>query len=164
MSNALRPTILANSTDLPRREATVLRPDPAAGSAGDPVEARAATFGADTAKATTRALLHQLYAFMNRRMRRNAIEKQKLIGPQPQCGEHLSIESRKRLSGKRSDLVVEDAAPAKHTHHELGQQRVIGSRELLETRRMQELGGVSVGGLDAHQNFKCGIAGGGDAH
>ncbi len=61
MSNALRPTILANSIDLPGREATILCPDPAAGLAGDPVEALAAV-GADTAKATTRAVLHQLYA------------------------------------------------------------------------------------------------------
>jgi diguanylate cyclase (GGDEF)-like protein len=62
MSNALRPTILANSIDLPGREAPILNPDAAVGLVGDPVEALAAALGADTARATTRALLHQLYA------------------------------------------------------------------------------------------------------
>ena len=62
MSNALRPTILLNSADLPGREATTQRPDAAAGLAGDPVKALAAANGADSAKVTTRSLLQQLYA------------------------------------------------------------------------------------------------------
>jgi diguanylate cyclase (GGDEF)-like protein len=49
MSNALLPTILANSIDLP-----VL--------AGKPIEALGADFGANSARATTRAFLRQLYA------------------------------------------------------------------------------------------------------
>jgi diguanylate cyclase (GGDEF)-like protein len=62
MSNALRPTIQPSSIDLTGRDTPVLCPDAAAGRVGHPVEAVHAANGTDNAKATTRALLHQLYA------------------------------------------------------------------------------------------------------
>ena len=107
---------------------------------------------------------HEFDAFVQSGTLRNTIEPVELIESQAQGDEDFEIEFVQRLRGRGGDVVVEARAPAEDAHDEFCRECVIGSGEVLVSRRVQELGGVGGFAFDAEENVEGGGAGGRDGH